>query len=140
MRTARLLLALPGVAAIVWGVLLLLDRPDGLVSVLVWAGGAVLVHDLVVAPLTVVVGLGLGRLLPPATRAPTLLLLAGWALVTVAVSAVLSGQGGKPDNPTLLTGDYPLAWGVATILVALAVGTLVVVGVRQERRRTSAPS
>ncbi|MEH3067638.1 MAG: hypothetical protein PGN15_06090 [Aeromicrobium erythreum] len=140
MRAARLLLALPGVAAIVWGVLLLLDRPDGLVSVLVWAGGAVLVHDLVVAPLTVVVGLALGRVLPPATRAPALLLLAGWALVTVAVANVLSGQGGKPDNPTLLTGDYGLAWGVATLLVALAVGALVVVGVRQERRRTSAPS
>ncbi len=140
MRAARLLLALPGVAAIVWGVLLLLDRPDGLVSVLVWAGGAVLVHDLVLAPLTVVVGVLLGRLLPPATRTPSLLLLAGWALVTVAVANVLSGQGGKPDNPTLLTGDYGLAWGVATLVVALAVGARVVVGVRQERRRTSAPS
>ncbi len=140
MRTARLLLALPGVAAIVWGVLLLLDRPDGLVSVLVWAAGAVLVHDLVLAPLTVVVGVLLGRLLPPATRTPSVLLLAGWALVTVAVANVLSGQGGKPDNPTLLTGDYGLAWGVATLVVALAVGALVVVGVRQERRRTSAPS
>lgn len=140
MRAARLLLALPGVAALVWGGVLLLERPDALGSVLVWGVGGVVVHDLVLAPLTVLVGVLLARVLPRATRTAVLLLVAGWGLVTVAVANVLSGQGGKPDNPTLLTGGYATAWGTATALVALAAVALVVVGVRRARRRTASAS
>lgn len=122
----RVFLAVPGLAAIGWGVLLLLDRPDALPSVLVWAAGGVLVHDLVVAPLTVLAGVALTRVVAPPARTPVLLLLAGWATVTVAVANVLSGQGGKPDNSTLLTGDYLTAWLVGSALVAVAVAALVV--------------
>jgi hypothetical protein len=132
-RAARLLLGLAGVAAAAWGVVLLLDRPDDLTSVLVWAVGGVLVHDLVVAPLTVVVGALLVRVVPPGARVPVLLLVAGWALVGMAVGNVLSGQGGKPDNPSLLTGSYVAAWSVLTVAVAAVV---VVVVLRARRPRT----
>jgi hypothetical protein len=132
-RFTRALLGLVGVAAAAWGVLLLLDRPDGLLSVLVWAAGGVLVHDLVVAPVSILVGALLARVLPAGARAPVLLLVAGWALVGVAVGNVLSGQGGKPDNPSLLTGSYVAAWSVLTVAVAAVV---VVVVLRARRPRT----
>lgn len=132
----RCALGVAGVLAGAWGVLLLLDRPDDLPSVLVWAAGGVLLHDLVLAPLTVLVGALLARVTPRPARTPVLLLLGGWALVTAAVANVLSGQGGKPDNPSLLTGDYRVAWAVGTVLVAAAVVVLVV---RARSARTRVP-
>jgi hypothetical protein len=130
------LLALAGAGAAAWGVLLLLDRPDDLPSVLVWAAGGVLVHDLLLAPVVVVVGAVLARVLPAGARVAVLLLLAGWALVGAAVANVLSGQGGKPDNPSLLTGSYGTAWAGVTAVVAVVVVGLVLRG----RRRRSGPS
>jgi hypothetical protein len=137
MTALRVLLAVPGLAAVVWGVLLLLDRPDDLASVVVWAVGGVVGHDLVLAPLVLLAGLLLARLLPESARTPVTLLVVGWALVTAAVANVLSGQGGKPDNLTLLTGDYLPAWSVGTAAVALlAVG----LALRSVRRGRSGPS
>ncbi len=134
MSALRAVLGAAGVAAVAWGALLLLDRPDALGSVLVWAAGGVLVHDLVVAPVSIVVGALLARVLPAGARAPVLLLVAGWALVGVAVGNVLSGQGGKPDNPSLLTGSYVAAWSVLTLVVAV-VALVVVLRTRQRRTR-----
>lgn len=137
MRAARAVLALAGLGAIGWGTLLLLDRPDGLASVALWAAGGVLVHDLVVAPLVVLAGVVLARVLPPRARTPVVLLLAGWGVVTVAVANVLSGRGGKPDNASLLTGDYLRAWSVGSALVLLVALVVVVVAVRRDRLRPS---
>lgn len=131
MSAVRGVLGAVGVAMIAWGAWLALDlRPGSLVSVVTWAAGAVIVHDLLLAPLVVAAGVGIARFAPPPSRTPVALLLAGWALVTAASLGVLSGQGGKPDNASLLTGDYLAWWGGGTVVVALLAVALVVRGRR----------
>lgn len=127
MTAVRAVLGVLGVAGAAWGAWLLLGTdPSGIVSTVLWAGGAVVVHDLLLAPLVAAVGVLVVRATPAAARRGVLAVLAGWAVVTLAVANVLSGQGGKPDNPTLLTGDYLPWWLVLTALTGAVVAALVV--------------
>ncbi len=41
-----------------------------------------------------------------------------WATLTMALVNVLSGQGGKPDNDTLLHRPYWLGWVILTVAIA----------------------
>lgn len=139
MRAARVVLGLAGVAAAAWGVALLVPQGFGapLRSLLAFLVGGVLVHDLVLAPLTVLLGVALTRLVPRGRRAPVALAFLVWATLTVAVANVLSGQGGRPDNPSLLNRPYVEAWLALTAVLGL-VG-LVLVLVRRDRGRGPVP-
>lgn len=110
------------------GVRLLAGVTD-LPGVLLWLGGAVVLHDALVAPLVLLIGRALVRGGP---RGPVrAALLVGGALTVVALPVVL--RPGQPANPSVLPLDYPRNWLVT--LAAVAVVTILVVTVRGARRR-----
>lgn len=131
MRAARLGLGLLGLAATAYGLLLAVGLgPDQLASVLLWVVGGVLLHDGVLAPLVVALGVlavvGTGRW----WRSPLV-----WALVvlgplTLVAVPVLGRFGAKADNPTLLDRPYWAGYAVAVTVVLV----LTVAAARRRRR------
>ena len=122
MRT-RLLVGALGVAMGSFGALrfLQLDFED-IVNAVLWLAGGVVVHDAIIAPLTLLVTLVAGRLVPGPARTRVVVGLVVLATVTVTAIPVLGRWGARPDNPTLLDRNYVLGWLVFAALVLL--GTL----------------
>ena len=122
MRT-RLLLGALGVAVAAYGGWLLLQEDlSDLVDTAVWLAGGVVLHDFVLVPLTLLLGLALVRLLPANLRAPVAGGLVVLGTVTLMAVPVLGGWGANADNPTILDRNYPVGW-----LVVAGVTMLVVV-------------
>ena len=125
MRT-RLLLGVLGVSVAAYGVWLLLQEDlTDLVATAVWLAGGVVLHDFVVVPLTLLLGLALTRLLPANLRAPLVGGLVVLGTVTLMAVPVLGGWGANADNPTILDRDYPAGWlvvaGVTMLVVMLMI-------------------
>ena len=96
---------------------------SNLVATVVWLAGAVLGHDALLAPATIVVcALGIA-VLPARWRGPAAGGLLVLGTVTLTAVPVLGRWGARPDNPTLLDRSYWLGW-IAFAAVVLA-GTLV---------------
>jgi hypothetical protein len=105
-----------------------------------WLVGVLVVHDGVLAPLTVLVGAGLVRFLPLPARARQVLavgLFTAACLVLVALPVL--GTPGVADNPTATPRDYPRGLVVSLAAVALLTSAAVVaaVGTRPGRRIVS---
>ncbi|MFG2367274.1 hypothetical protein ACGFY3_37505 [Streptomyces mirabilis] len=130
-KVLRLLAGAAGLALMGVGVFLLLDVQD-LMGVLEWLGGAVVLHDALIAPLVLLVGLVLVR---GGVRGPVrgALLVAG-ALTAVALPVLL--RPGPRANSTVLPLDYPRNW-LLTLVAVATVTTLLVAAkeVRSSRRR-----
>jgi hypothetical protein len=124
MRT-RLLLGALGVVVAAYGAWLLLQEDlSDLVDTAVWLAGGVVLHDFVLVPLTLLLGVALVRLLPANLRAPVVGGLVVLGTVTLMAVPVLGGWGANADNPTILDRSYPAGWLVVagvTILVVAAV-------------------
>ena len=135
MRAVRGLLVLLGVGCGVWGVWLMRDfTREQLTSEAFWLAGGVVLHDAVLAPVVVALGYVASRVLPAHWRSSTATAFVVWGTLTIAFLPVLSGQGGKPGNDTILGKPYVLSWVVLTlVLVAYA-------GVAALRRRRQARS
>jgi hypothetical protein len=87
-----------------------------------WVIGAALVHDLVVLPLVLLVGLGLSRVLRPAWRSPLRAALTVLGLIAVATWPTVARFGARADNPSILpldAGRNLAAIGVALLLAAV---------------------
>ena len=122
MRT-RLSLGVLGVAVAAYGAWLLLQEDlSDLVDAAVWLAGGVLLHDFLLVPLTLLLGVALIRLLPANLRAPVVGGLVVLGTVTLMAVPVLGGWGANADNPTILDRNYTAGW-----LVVAGVTTLVVV-------------
>lgn len=118
MRAVRAVLVAGGFAMGLWGLWLMRDfRFDQLLSAVVWLAGGVVAHDGILAPVVVAIGVVLARFTPRHVRKPMTVGLILWGTVTVAVANVLSGQGGKPDNDTILNRPYVATWLVMTLVV-----------------------
>ncbi len=110
MRTARAVLGAVGLAGIVWGAWLLRDDgADRLWSTALWLAGVVVLHDAVLAPVVVALGVVAVKILPR-QRAVAAVAFLIWGTLTLAVANVLSGVGGKPDMDSLLNRPYVTAW------------------------------
>lgn len=137
MRT-RLALGAVGVAAGLYGALMLLD--DGfsdLVSIVIWLAGGVVLHDFVLAPLTVLAGRLTPRL-PSPTRAPVVVAVVVLTAITLLAIPVLGRFGASPGNATLLDRNYWAGWvGIVTLL---AIGVLLASIVRARRNANSGPA
>jgi hypothetical protein len=129
MRT-RLLLGALGVAVAAYGAWLLLQEGvdhggADLVDTGVWLAGGVVLHDFVLVPLTLLLGLALVRLLPAGLRAPVAGGLVVLGTVTLMAVPVLGGWGANADNPTILDRNYPVGWlvvaGATMLVVALTI-------------------
>ncbi len=132
MRT-RLLIGVVGVAMGAFGALrfLQLDRSD-IVNAVLWLGGGVIAHDLVLAPVTIALTLLAARLVTGRARAAVVTGLVVLATVTVTAIPVLGGWGVRADNPTLLNRDYVIGWLVFAGLVVA--GTLIALAPWTRRR------
>jgi hypothetical protein len=119
MRT-RLLIGALGVAMGSFGALrfVQLDFED-IVNAVLWLAGGVVVHDAIIAPLTLLVTLVAGRLVPAPARTRVVVGLVVLATVTVTAIPVLGRWGARPDNPTLLDRNYVVGWLVFAALVLL---------------------
>ena len=127
----RLALGLVGIAAAIYGGLMLLDDSfSDLVSVALWLGGGVLLHDFVLAPLAVAAG-RLTPHLPSPSRAPVVVAVTALTAVTLLAIPVLGRFGVSPGNETLLDRNYWAGW--AGIVALLAVGVLVASVIRARR-------
>jgi hypothetical protein len=122
-RGVRALLVLAGVGCGLWGLWLMRDfTREQLTSEAFWLAGGVVLHDAVLAPVVVAIGYAASRVLPAHWRSSTATAFVLWGTLTVTFLPVLSGQGGKPGNDTILGKPYVLSWVVLTlVLVAGAV-------------------
>jgi hypothetical protein len=115
----RVALGAVGVAVAGYGVFRLLELGwSNLVATVVWLAGGVLLHDVVLAPATIVVcALAVLALRSRAWRAAAAGGLVVLGTVTVTAIPVLGRFGAKPDNPTLLDRPYVAGWLVVAVLV-----------------------
>ena len=116
----RLLIAVLGVAMAAFGGLrfLQLDLPD-IVNAVLWLAGGVLLHDAVIAPVTIGLTVLATRVVPASARVRITVALVVLATVTATAVPVLGRWGARPDNPTLLDRNYVVGWLVFAALVLL---------------------
>ena len=104
-----------------------------------WWVTAAVVHDIVVAPLTIAVGWLVVSFAPRAAKAP---LQAGLVLSAILVAVAwpaLRGYGRIPSNPTYLPRDYGTGLALSLLVVWMACGAWA--AVRQVRlARSSHPA
>jgi hypothetical protein len=119
----RVLFALPGLAALGYGLTLVWDAPrDQLPAVLTWLIGGVVLHDGVLAPVVVGLGLVATRWLPEAWRAAVVVGLVCWGSLTLIAFPVLYGEGVDPTNESLQHRPYVTSWWIGTaVMLALVV-------------------
>ncbi len=125
MRTRAALLT-AGVLVGGYGAFRLLELGGAnLVATLVWLAGGLLLHDAVLAPLTIAVAAAGGTLLPRSLRGPAAAGALVLGTVTLTAVPVLGRFGARADNPTLLDRDYTVGWltFAATVLLAVVVGS-----------------
>lgn len=126
MRVARIALALPGLAALGYGVLLAVrfaahSFTDGR-SALAYLIGSPVLHDALVAPVVGLVGLLISRWVGRYWRAPVRIGLAASAtLVLIAVPGIWRTDAGQ-HNPGLDDRNYALGLGIALVVVWAGVG------------------
>jgi hypothetical protein len=132
----RWLFLLPGFAAVGFGALgLLRDDAVPLPAWLTWFVGSALVHDLVIAPVVVVIGALLARTVPRPARAPIVVgLVVSGVLTLVALPFLLD------LTSSLEPGFLPLDYGRNLLLLiagvmAVAVVWAVAASVRVRRRQ-----
>ncbi len=137
MRGIRAALLAIGVAGGLWGVWLMREfTSTQLISVATFLIGGVILHDAIIAPVTVGLGVVASRILPGHFRAAVGVGFLLWGTLTLAFFNVLSGQGGKPDNSTVLNRPYALSWFVMTGVLA----AVVVLAAIRRRRSATAPA
>jgi hypothetical protein len=135
MRVIRAAMLLAGVAGGAYGVLRLLDLGrDNTRATLVWLVGGVVLHDGVLAPLTMGLAAVALWLVPRERLAPFAVGLVVLAPVTLLAIPVLGRFGARADNPTLLDRSYWLGW---SLLVTLVVAAILVGRFAGRRRRVA---
>jgi hypothetical protein len=134
----RWLVGAVGVLLLGYGGWLLATRqdPERVLDAAVWLGGGVLLHDLVLAPVVVLVGVTLARLLSGPARGPVVVGAVVLGSVTLLAVPVLGRFGARPDNPTLLDRPYWAGWSLLATLTVVAVAAGVAVVRSRQRRRS----
>ncbi|WP_425004413.1 hypothetical protein [Mycolicibacterium sp. S3B2] len=138
MTASRILLVVAGLAAAAYGAVLVLDLPGRTIALIaVWAGGGVIVHDFVFAPLSAVLGYTGRRLVKGSWWAPiAVAALCSATLIFLAVP-VLDTPGAKPDNPTVLDRDYPMGLMISLLIIWACVPLYQVGAALMQRRRAN---
>ncbi|OHV57300.1 hypothetical protein BCD48_06725 [Pseudofrankia sp. BMG5.36] len=130
-----MVLAAAGLAVIGYGIhgLVTMARATHPPQAARWLIGGILVHDLVIVPVTAATGLLLIRFV----RAPYRAVVQGALLVSAAVALaslpLWRGYGGSPDNPTV--NPLPYGRNLAIVLGAVWAGAAALIAVRMMRAR-----
>ena len=118
-------LTVMGLAVITFGVYgILIHQGTGILNVrvrplLTWMIGALVLHDLLFAPLVLLVGCGLRRVRPRALRAPLQVGLAASAVVTLVAFPLVRGYGARASDPSRLPLNYTVGYGALLAVVWL---------------------
>ena len=142
MKIARVVLVVVGVLVIAFGAYVMVTtvRPNRIWGLATWLLGAVILHDAILSPFVVAVGLLLRR---------TGRTLQVWALVVVQAVVVLgsvlalvvlpeiAAKAHGTKNDTVLPFDYGLRLLVVEGILALLVVAVLVVALRRRRTATS---
>lgn len=132
MKTARIVLALPGLAALAYGVVLFLGYaapawPDSFTTLL-WIGGGPIINDAVFAPVAGVIGLLLARVLPRPWRGPVQVGAVLTVVLVFVAFPLLWRAYGVPSKPGLHDGNTWL--GLVVTLEVVWTAVLAVMAVR----------
>lgn len=134
---ARVVLGAAGVALAGFGGFRLLTQvpPGDLLVLALWLAAAVVLHDGVIAPITVGIGWALGRTVPDRARRYLQFGLVTGALVSVVAVPLIARQGSQPAVKALLVQAYGrhLAWLLAGIAAASL--SAYMIRVARDRRR-----
>ena len=139
-RVARIVLVWVGVAVIALGAYTMVTtlKPNRILGLATWLLGAVILHDAILSPFVVAVGLVLRR----AGRSLRLWVLvvvqAAIVLGAVLLSTVLPEIAAKhhgQKNPTVVPFDYVTRLAIVEGALVLVVVAVLVVGARLARRR-----
>jgi hypothetical protein len=123
-----------GAATTAYGLALLLGLgADQVVGIAVWLAGGLVVHDAIIAPAVVLLGVVAATRAPGWLRTPLLWVLVVLGPLTLVAVPVLGRFGAKADNPTLLDRNYLLGYALVVVLVVGAAGVMAV------RRRRGGP-
>jgi hypothetical protein len=108
-----------------FGAWMLLSRQDldQLTSAAVWLVVGVLLHDGVLAVVTLLLAAVVLRVLPSAARGPAVVGFVVLGSLTLLAVPVLGRFGARPDNATLLDRHYLIGWLVVAALTLVAVVT-----------------
>ena len=137
MTITRSLVGAIGVGLVVVGLMKALDhRAAAIRETAVWLLAGVVLHDAVLAPLVVLLGVVVVRLLPVWARMPVVAGFVVLGTATLTAIPVLGRFGERPDNPTLLDRDYVAGWWFLTALVVIGV---VAVSLWQRHRLDAMP-
>ena len=123
-RVIRTVLVLTGLGLASIGALRLFDLGwANFVAAAVWLGAGVVLHDAVIAPLTILIALGLARVLGARLSGALMVGLIVIGTVSIAAIPVLGRFGARLDNPSLLPRNYVAGWlvFVAVVLVVAIV-------------------
>ena len=112
------------------------DRLGGPGSWVVWLLGAAVVHDAILLPAVVLVGVVLARVVPPTWRPAVRAALVVGGIVALTVWPIARRWGARADNPSIL--PVPVARNLAILLGALAITALVAGLLSARRSRTGA--
>ncbi len=125
---------LAGLAAAAYGGLLLVQHGgwQNFEPALTWLVAGVLLHDAVLAPVTVAVAWGALRVARPDHLGPWAVGLVLLGPLTLLAVPVLGRFGARRDNLTLLDRPYWAGWTGVVVVVCLAI----VVARLAQRRRT----
>ncbi len=119
MRGVRLGLGAAGVAALAWGLVLLWGLGPQLLAVVVWLVGGIVLHDGLLAPLVIGLGLLAATRVPAWLRVPLVGLVVVLGPLTLAAVPVLGRFGARYDNRTLLDRPYWAGYLAVAVLAAL---------------------
>lgn len=134
----RWLLGGVGAAATAYGAVLLLGTGvANTVAAGVWLAGGVILHDALLAPATLAVGLLLARVVPSSWRGTVTAVLVVVGTITVLAIPVLGRFGARPDNPTLLDRHYLAGWFALVVLVLAGAVVVRIARLRAWHARTS---
>lgn len=126
-----------GAAIMAWGAWLFVDEaPSGAArrGLVTWIVGADLFHDLLVAPLVLVVGWLLARFVPARWRGPVHVGVVTSACVLLVAALPLSGSAADAGNPTIQPLDYRMSTLTALALVWAAVASWALLASLRRRR------
>ena len=121
-RLVRVGCSLLGLAALAYGGWLVwrLGSAQWL-SLATWLAGGVLAHDLVLAPVILLLGVAASRWMPSYARLPVAVAVVCWGSLTLIALPMIGGYGATPSLPSLLDRPYRMTWVVGTGVVLAAV-------------------
>jgi hypothetical protein len=114
----RIMLVILGVTLGAYGAVLVWDNPPVIIMrIVVWAAVAVVLHDLVFAPVCVALGFA-GRRLIPGKWWPPIAVATLCSVVLVFLAIPVYGKPGmRPDNMTVLDRNYSLGLWISLVIV-----------------------